>query len=447
MAREPEKLVEMRRGLGVQLTIFRVAAELSQRQLAHATSCDRTNVTHIEKGRSRGDERFWTIADELCGAEGALLAAFRVVSAAKEAHAVQVREAQLAESRAKAQALRLTLHREVNRLGITTRAGTVDGDRSPGTVEDQAMKRREAVALATKLSVGAGLTAADLTILDAPVATSPIPAQIGAPDVVRVEAMTRSLMAQDKAFGGGSCRDAVLGQLNWAQQLRGADASDEVLRSLDAALARLESLAGWDLSGPVPATLSAALLPALPGISPTGRGTGARSPCVAGSWWAVPGGRAFPGGIAAVSAGCVACPGSHVVRHAVRSGPQGSLRARRSGQRRGDAARVASGRGALRPCPGGAGRVGPMTEALTLRDPGRARAMLAGRITLATNLYRCGETNLANTSTGQVLATISQVSSRHTARDLITLGTEIRQHTTDSTALDLAHRISTDIAA
>jgi len=134
---------------------------------------------------------------------------------------------------------------EVNRLGITTRADTVDGDRSPGTLEDQAMKRREAVALAAKISVGAGLTAADLTILDAPVTASPVPARIGAPDVVRVKAMTRSLMAQDKAFGGGSCRDAVLGQLNWALQLRAASSSDDVRRSLEAALARLESLADW----------------------------------------------------------------------------------------------------------------------------------------------------------------------------------------------------------
>lgn len=88
-----------------------------------------------------------------------------------------------------------------------------------------------------------------------------------------------------------------------------------------------------------------------------------------------------------------------------------------------------------------------MTEALTLRDPARARALLWGRITLATNQYRCGETDLANTSTAQVLASIGQVSSRRTARDLTTLGTEIRQHTTDFTALDLAHRINTEIAA
>jgi hypothetical protein len=46
-----------------------------------------------------------------------------------------------------------------------------------------------------------------------------------------------------------------------------------------------------------------------------------------------------------------------------------------------------------------------------------------------------------------VIDSISQVNSRRTTRDLITFGTEICQYTTDSTALDLAHRISTDIAA
>jgi Helix-turn-helix domain len=48
MAREPEDLAEMRRELGAQLIVFRVAAELTQGQLAQAACCDRTNVAHIE---------------------------------------------------------------------------------------------------------------------------------------------------------------------------------------------------------------------------------------------------------------------------------------------------------------------------------------------------------------------------------------------------------------
>lgn len=72
MAREPDELVEMRRVLGAQLAAYRQAAELSQGQLAIAVVIDRTTVAHIEKGRSRADERFWTIADAKCPAEGAL---------------------------------------------------------------------------------------------------------------------------------------------------------------------------------------------------------------------------------------------------------------------------------------------------------------------------------------------------------------------------------------
>lgn len=71
MVREPEELVEMRRVLGAQLAAFRRAAALSQGQLAMATAVDRTTVAHIEKGRSRADERFWTIADKKCHADRA----------------------------------------------------------------------------------------------------------------------------------------------------------------------------------------------------------------------------------------------------------------------------------------------------------------------------------------------------------------------------------------
>lgn len=88
-----------------------------------------------------------------------------------------------------------------------------------------------------------------------------------------------------------------------------------------------------------------------------------------------------------------------------------------------------------------------MTEALALRDPSRIRGMLGGQIILATNQYRCGEIDLANATAAQVLNSIGRLSSRRTARDLVTLGTEIREHTTDSTALDFAHRITAEVTA
>ena len=137
VVREPEELVEMRRVLGGQLAAFRQAAGLSHGQLARDTFRDRTSVAHIEKGRSRGDERFWKLADEKCQAEGVLLAGFRAWEAARQDHEVRVREALLAEAKATAEAMRAAAAPQP--LGETNQAdqseviagGTTAGDVTP----------------------------------------------------------------------------------------------------------------------------------------------------------------------------------------------------------------------------------------------------------------------------------------------------------------------------
>lgn len=54
MAREKEAITELRRSLGAQLVIFRLAAELTQGQLAKIVICDRTTIVHVEKGAGQG---------------------------------------------------------------------------------------------------------------------------------------------------------------------------------------------------------------------------------------------------------------------------------------------------------------------------------------------------------------------------------------------------------
>lgn len=102
MAREPEVIAELRRALGDRLAVFRQAAGLTQAQLAQATICDRTTVAHVEKGRSRADERFWQAADDACHADGELLAGFHELEAAKYEHDEAQRRNGLTEARAKA---------------------------------------------------------------------------------------------------------------------------------------------------------------------------------------------------------------------------------------------------------------------------------------------------------------------------------------------------------
>lgn len=92
---------------------------------------------HIEKGRSRGDERFWKLADERCRAQGVLLAGFRAWEAARLDHEVRVREALLAQARAKVEALRASTAvwppRGPGRPDVpeTTTGGTTGGGSTP----------------------------------------------------------------------------------------------------------------------------------------------------------------------------------------------------------------------------------------------------------------------------------------------------------------------------
>jgi DNA-binding XRE family transcriptional regulator len=106
MAREPEVIAELRRALGARLATFRQAAELKQGELAQLVNCDRTTLAHIEKGRSRSDEQFWSKADGACGAGGTLLAAFRELEAARAEHDHAIRIRELDDVRAKAEQLR-----------------------------------------------------------------------------------------------------------------------------------------------------------------------------------------------------------------------------------------------------------------------------------------------------------------------------------------------------
>ena len=48
---------------------------------------------------------------------------------------------------------------------------------------------------------------------------APAPDHVGLADVTRLEVVTAQLRVTDYEFGGGACRDAVLAQVGWAQQL------------------------------------------------------------------------------------------------------------------------------------------------------------------------------------------------------------------------------------
>src|SRR3954452_10254590 len=115
-----------------------------------------------------------------------------------------------------------------------------------GTEEDESVKRRKFLAHAAAVAVGAHVLGdADMGSWVANPMLTPAPGRIGMTDVRQVEAATRALRSLDYQYGGGFCRDAVVAQLSWGQQMLGASATDVVKQRLHIALADLHNLAGW----------------------------------------------------------------------------------------------------------------------------------------------------------------------------------------------------------
>jgi transcriptional regulator with XRE-family HTH domain/tetratricopeptide (TPR) repeat protein len=111
--------------------------------------------------------------------------------------------------------------------------------------EEESVKRRNLLAHGTAMVFGTTVLGADRGQGPPSTALTPIPGQIGVMDVRQVEATTRAMRALDYQYGGGTCRDAVIAQLSWAQRLLDSSATGDVKQRLFRALGDLENLAGW----------------------------------------------------------------------------------------------------------------------------------------------------------------------------------------------------------
>jgi tetratricopeptide (TPR) repeat protein len=111
--------------------------------------------------------------------------------------------------------------------------------------EDESVKRRRFLAHAAQVTMGAAVLGPESGSWSANPARTPAPGRIGMTDVRQVEAATRALRALDYQYGGGFCRDAVVAQLSWGQQMLESNGTETVKSRLFVALADLHSLAGW----------------------------------------------------------------------------------------------------------------------------------------------------------------------------------------------------------
>jgi transcriptional regulator with XRE-family HTH domain len=109
--------------------------------------------------------------------------------------------------------------------------------------ETESVKRRNFLAHAAAVALGANVFGADSGPSVSTPIQRPTPGYIGMTDVRQVEAATRALRSLDYQYGDGFCRDAVIAQLSWGQQMLDASATDMVKQRLHIALADLHNLA------------------------------------------------------------------------------------------------------------------------------------------------------------------------------------------------------------
>lgn len=104
LAADHARLHSVRCHLGAQLARYRTAAGISQPELGQALGRTRSAISKVENGRRGMPGKLWTIADEVCGAGGALVAGHNELAAAERDYRGRCRARRRAARRAAAQA-------------------------------------------------------------------------------------------------------------------------------------------------------------------------------------------------------------------------------------------------------------------------------------------------------------------------------------------------------
>jgi hypothetical protein len=107
------------------------------------------------------------------------------------------------------------------------------------------VKRKQFIQTATGLGVGALVLEGPLAVLLEISEPTPIPHRVGATDIEQIRASSRMFSRWDFIYGGGSARDAVMGQLRWSTRLLGAKCPDRLRPELFCAVGDLARRAGF----------------------------------------------------------------------------------------------------------------------------------------------------------------------------------------------------------
>ncbi|MGH3794600.1 MAG: hypothetical protein ACRDSP_06890 [Pseudonocardiaceae bacterium] len=132
-----------------------------------------------------------------------------------------------------------------------SRATVEPGELTDGGREVDAVRRNEFIRLGLGTGLGLGVVGMGLALPD-PVrevlslpANPIVPGRVGRTDVEQVRFATAMFRSWREQYGGGACRDAMLGQVRWAAGLLRGGTEGSTRLELHSAVGSLADMAGW----------------------------------------------------------------------------------------------------------------------------------------------------------------------------------------------------------
>ncbi len=259
MTADRAKLKVLRRRLGAHLAIYRTAAGVSQPELGQALGRTRSTVSKIEHGTRGMPVPLWTIADDVCGADGALIAEHEALAQAEQDYRdrcrAQRRQARLADAQAQAAALRAAPVRTVcQRDCVTGHEAWSERTLVSGELAKELMQmvtrlvrsigRRDAMQTLGWVLAAVGLSGLDpdeYTRLAQAVAS---PSRVDAQVVNNLVATLAHSRRQEDKLGPGEVLDTVVAQHGLVHRLLAGGCTDQLRRPLNLVDSAMASFIG-----------------------------------------------------------------------------------------------------------------------------------------------------------------------------------------------------------
>ncbi len=232
LAADQARLEALRRGLGARLATYRTAAGISQPQLGQALGRTRSMISKIEHGTRALPAVLWRIADDLCRAEGVLVAEHSVLAQAERDYRDRCRthrrQAQVRQTGARTQALPawpapvspVVLLRNGDDAWSQTTLVTLSG--GCGKLAEELMQvvtrlvrslgRRDAIRLAGSVLAAAGLCGLDADEYTRLARAVDSPCRVDAQVVENVAGMLASCKRLEDKLGPCQVFDTVVAQ-------------------------------------------------------------------------------------------------------------------------------------------------------------------------------------------------------------------------------------------